>query len=581
MLYRESGRDFRDIAVVLRSPEDIAPLIETTFERFGIPARFYFSGALADHPIAGFAMRLIEALLSGWDLEATLAALRLAPGLAPSAVLDRCDIAIRERIPGAGLDVLRELGVRLADRFAELDAWRSARWSAERWADVLGEIPARFAPPRPQDALSWNDTQAVRSQAAASKTWADAMQGAAKWLGFTQPFVTLEDFWHVADSVIRLTPLAVPDTRRNVVHVMSAFEARQWDPAVMFIPNMVEKVFPRYHSQDPFLPDSAIRELQAAGVRMRDSRDRDAEESSLFDALTVRPGEICLSYPRRNGRGDENLRSSFMGRYRTTESKALLSRPLLTTPPVSLRAASPVRDAELLVRIAERNPYFTPSRLESYARCPFQFFAGRTLRLRSLPDTPEERLNFLAQGNIVHEALRQWTAVRGDVTPHFNAAFAAVCEKEHIQRTYRTEVLRQRMLTDLQNFCESFRTYGAGDCLTEQSFEFQVLPGVPLSGRIDRVDLTAAGGAVIIDYKYSNNIRQNADDETKLQGVLYTIAAERALGLKPQATLFLGVKKEHKPAGWGELPGYRTTTDDGRMVGQRACHRGSADTGDS
>src|SRR5581483_6376374 len=41
LLYRQSGREFRDIAVVLRNPEDIAPLLETTFERFGIPARFY------------------------------------------------------------------------------------------------------------------------------------------------------------------------------------------------------------------------------------------------------------------------------------------------------------------------------------------------------------------------------------------------------------------------------------------------------------------------------------------------------------------------------------------------------------
>ncbi len=555
LLYRESGRDFREIAVVLRAAEDIAPLLETTFERFGIPARFYFSGELVRHPAVGFAMRLVEALLSEWDLEATLGALRLTPGLAPG-ILDRWDIAIRERIPGKGLDILRDLGVRTAERFAELDSWRSARWSAERWADVLGEIPARFAAPRPRDGLSWNETQIERGQAAATKTWGEAMQTAAKWFGPNQPFLTLEEFWQIANSVVRLTPLSVPDTRRNVVHVMNVFEARQWDLAVMFIPNLTEKVFPKYHSQDPFLPDSAIRELKAAGLRLRDSRDRDAEESCLFDALALRPREICLSYPRRNGRGDENLRSSFFGRLRATESKALLARPVLAAPPVSLRPPAPVRSGELLKRIAERQTYFTPSSLESYARCPFQFFAGRTLRLESLPDTPEERLGYLVQGNIVHDVLRQWTAVRGDVKPHFDAVFRAVCEREHIQLTYRTEVLRQRMLADLETFCESFQTFGTGDCLTEQPFEFAALPDVRLKGRIDRVDTTDSGGAVIIDYKYSNNTKQNVDDETKLQGVLYTIAAERAMGLKPQATVFLGVKREHKPAGWGDLPGY-------------------------
>ena len=327
LLYNQSGRDFRDIAVVLRSPEDIAPLLETTFQRFAIPARFYFSSGLADHPLAGFAMRLVEALLSGWDLEATLAALRLTPGLAPSAALDRWDIAIRERIPGQGLAILREIGVTTVERFADLDSWRLARWSPERWADVLGEIPVRFAPPRPQDGLSWNEVQLQRSQAAATKAWAEAMQRTAKWLGRGPTFLTLEEFWRVANSVVRLATLSVDDARRNVVHVMSVFEARQWDPAVMFLPNLTEKVFPRYHSQDPFLPDSAIRDLQAAGIRVRDSRNLDAEEPCLFDALALRPREICLSYPRRNARGDENLRSSFFGHLRAAETKALPGAP--------------------------------------------------------------------------------------------------------------------------------------------------------------------------------------------------------------------------------------------------------------
>ncbi len=552
LLYHESGRDFRQIAVVLRNAEDIAPLLETTFERFGIPARFYFSGELVRHPVAGFAMRLVEAVLSGWDLEATLAALRLTPGLTPS-VLDRWDIAIRERIPGKGLNILRDIGVHMADGFADLDSWRSARWSAERWADVLTEIPARYPGPRPQDGMSWNETQIERSRAAATKAWAEAMQGAMKWLG-PQTFVTLEEFWQTANSVVRLTPLTVPDGRRDVVHVMSVFEARQWDLAVMFIPNLTEKVFPRYHPQDPFLPDSAIRELKAAGIRLRDSGDLDAEEACLFDALSLRPKEICLSYPRRNARGDENLRSSFFGRLRATESKALLARPVLAAPSLSLRPAAPVRSADLLQRIAERQTYFSPSSLESYARCPFQFFANRTLRLKSLPDTPEERLSYLAQGNIVHDVLKRWTPVRGEVKPHFDAVFDAVCEEEHIQLTYRTEVLRQQMLADIENFCEGFQTFGTGECMTEQAFEFALLPGVQLKGRIDRVDKTASGGAVVIDYKYSNNTKQNVADETKLQGVLYTIAAERALGLKPQAMVFLGVKRELKPVGWGELP---------------------------
>jgi ATP-dependent helicase/DNAse subunit B len=329
----------------------------------------------------------------------------------------------------------------------------------------------------------------------------------------------------------------------------------------MFLPGMTEKVFPRYHSQDPFLPDSAIRELKDVGIRLRDSRDWDAEESCLFDAIAQRPlgrnqkrREICLSYSRRNARGDENLRSSFFERLRAVETRVILSRPMPAPEPIALRPAARILSADLLADLASRHVHFSPSSLEVYARCPFQFYAGKTLRLESLPDTPEERLSFLVQGNIVHDVMKLWTAVRGDVTPIFDDVFAAACKQEHIQLTYRTEVLRQRMLADLKAFCATFETYGGGQSLTEQPFEFTILPGVLLRGRIDRID-SINGRGVIIDYKYSNNMKQNVEDETKLQGVLYTLAGERHFGVIPQAMLFVGVKGEQKPVGWGELPG--------------------------
>jgi RecB family exonuclease len=561
LLYHDLGRDFRDIAIVLRNPEDHALLLETTFERYGIPARFYFSSALADHPVAAFGIRLIEAVLAEWDLEATLAALRLAPNLAGSGSMDRWDVAIRERIPGSGLDVLRDSAkgdgrlLRTVERLAELDEWRSARWSAQRWADVLSELPDRFRPMRPSDSVPMEEAFLLRGQAAATKAWREAQQEAVKFA--KSGLLTLQEFWETAGAIPRLTSLSIPDGRRNVVHVMSVFEARQWDPPVMFIPNLVEKVFPRYHPQDPFLPDAAIRQLQDAGIRLRTSGDRDAEEQCVFDAIARRPGrEICLSYPRLNARGDENLRSSLAKRLHAEESQPLASRPAPIAPEIRPRPPLPIRSNDLLIKIGERNTHFSPSSLESYASCPFQFFAGRTLKLQSLPDTPEERLDFLLQGNIVHDVLKQWTPVRGPVKPYFDAVFDAVCGEKNIQPSYRTEVLRQNMLANLENFCAKFEVYGETVGLLEQDFDFPILPDVPLRGRIDRVDRTAASGAIVVDYKYSGNLKQHVEDGNKLQGVLYTLAARKELGMAPQAMIFVSVKKELKPVGWGEVPGY-------------------------
>jgi ATP-dependent helicase/DNAse subunit B len=561
VLYHELGRDFKDIAVALRNPSDHAALLEATFERYGIPARFYFGSMLAEHPIAAFGIRLIEALLSGWDLETTLAAMRLAPSFAAADSFDHWDIQIRERIPGAGLDLLREAAaddprsLKILDRLAELNDLHNARWTPQRWADVLSDIPDRFRPPRPRDGIGPNEAAILRGHAASTEAWRNVHTEAAK---FAPPgLLSLEEFWHVASSMLRLTSLNVSDNRRNVVNVMSVFEARQWDPPVMFLPNLVEKVFPKYHAQDPFLPDSAIRQLQNAGFRLRTGSERDEEERCLFDALTSRSGrEICLSYPRLNGRGDENLCSSFLNRLRTDKSEPLPSRPAPIVPPLLLRPAAEIRSDELVVHINHRAKRFSPSGLECYARCPFQFFASRTLNLESLPDSPEERLSYLVQGNIVHDTLKRWTPVRGPVKPHFAEAFEGECKRQHIQHTYRTEVLRRNMLANLEKFCDNFPIYGEAVDLVEKDFDFALLPGVQLRGRIDRVDRTAAGRAIVVDYKYSGQMKQNVEDSSKLQGVLYTLAARNEFGLSPQATIFVSVKKDVKPVGWGELADY-------------------------
>ena len=52
-----------------------------------------------------------------------------------------------------------------------------------------------------------------------------------------------------------LFELRVPDHRRDVVHVIDAFEARQWSLPVVFVCGLLEKEFPKYQTEDAILPD--------------------------------------------------------------------------------------------------------------------------------------------------------------------------------------------------------------------------------------------------------------------------------------------------------------------------------------
>ena len=71
-----AGRPFREMAVIVRDADTYSAILETTLERFGIPARFYFDRKLEEHAVARFLTCAVDAMLGGWDYAATLAVLR-------------------------------------------------------------------------------------------------------------------------------------------------------------------------------------------------------------------------------------------------------------------------------------------------------------------------------------------------------------------------------------------------------------------------------------------------------------------------------------------------------------------------
>ena len=87
------------------------------------------------------------------------------------------------------------------------------------------------------------------------------MNEAAEFLGDSRR-VSIEEFWSAAEAVLRLSPLRIPDRRRNVVHVLSVYEARQWELPIVFICGLAEQQFPKRHAQEPLFPDSARQRLR-------------------------------------------------------------------------------------------------------------------------------------------------------------------------------------------------------------------------------------------------------------------------------------------------------------------------------
>src|SRR5205807_8454666 len=100
--------------------------------------------------------------------------------------------------------------------------------------------------------------------------------------------IPLEEFWTTAEAILRLTPLRVEDHRRNVTHVLSVYEARQWELPVVYLCGLAEQQFPKRQGQEPLFPDAARQRLAQSGIRVRTVAELEREEQFLFELARTR-----------------------------------------------------------------------------------------------------------------------------------------------------------------------------------------------------------------------------------------------------------------------------------------------------
>ena len=220
----------------------------------------------------------------------------------------------------------------------------------------------------------------------------------------------------------------------------------------------------------------------------------------------------------------------------------------------------------------DRTP-ISPTRLETWASCPFRYFLGSVLRLGAL-EKPEDTtsISALDRGSLIHGILEKFIAdctVDGrlpapgqqwrdtDRTRLMQVAeeqFSAAESRGVTGRPLLWDIARQDILDDLSTFLveDSALRSRVGTGLTRVEAEFgmggdtpEVLDqetGLKFRGYIDRVDVTTDGSEVlVIDYKtgrasYYDGLEKDPIDRGKhLQLGVYSLAAKE---LVPGAARF-------------------------------------------
>ena len=544
------SRPFREMGIILRTREPYAPTLETTLARFGVPARFYFADPLGAHAAVQYLSGIVDAMLGGWDHAALLTLMRMpVSGIGATPAGDRLDFAVREKLPGAGLplsgidDVPPLLG-----RFSHLAVWRRERLSPQDWAERLKTLRTLLPSPMITDAVSREQVHTWRSTAAALGAFDEVLDQTAA--AFSAPdLLPLTEFWRQTNTALSLELLRVPDHRRNVVHVLDVFEARQWELPIVFVCGLEERHFPQYHGEDPLLNDAARRR---AGLPT--SADRQSEERFLFELAATRATEqTVLSFARFNEKGEETLPSFFLPAIdaplcQTRVRPKPLYRPT-TAQPVT------VQDRVLIERLSQMHQTLSATSIESFLQCPFRFFAAKTLRLRPRPLAPRDRLDVLVQGSILHEALAEFARTPLLGAAVFDPVFEEWRRRACIPPGYRSEAVRLQLLRHFEAFVADPRPWLNWSRRIEEKFCFALNPLLTITGRIDRLDISSANQALVIDYKYSagNKIRERIEENgagNLVQGGLYLLAAERQFGLAPAGMLYCGLRNEVTWGGW-------------------------------
>ncbi|MDD5216950.1 MAG: exodeoxyribonuclease V subunit gamma [Candidatus Omnitrophica bacterium] len=441
------------------------------------------------------------------------------------------------------------------------------------------------------------------------------------------------DFDAFADRFFHLVELdlySLHERDRNKVQVYDVSLARQKDYRVVFLAGLAEKEFPVQIREDPVLSDWERRLFNGRHTEglLRERLPRQNMEKYLFYLAVTRAEEkLYLSYPRLDLEGQETLPSYYLEEVRTifrdalTEKRQDLAHPYpdltdvsgpreleaavlgdLWRPPADDDRAEPLllsltnhllSEAESRARIRRAfyqvedrltdpkiraGNYFgadasSPTALETFAQCPYLYFAERVMGLVD----PEEEINIKLKGTIRHKLLEDffkvWIDKAGAVS---EAEIKKFVEKELDkllaanplveEKKYQFELDRQALREAVEAFIlaevEDLRSAPLKPRYLEFCFgtanadeaAFVIKDGeraIKIKGKIDRIDVDEGGRfGLVIDYKSTVNFKRgDLELGLELQLPLYLMVMEQVLKLQPVGGELFSIK-EHKRKGF-------------------------------
>ncbi len=556
----DGGVPAEEIAIVHRSPESIAGLLGEVLEDFDIPHAQRRCTMFADTALGRGLLGMLRCTTEVGGLDDLLAWLG-APGvLQRPELLDRFERGARRQ---GVLDSVRARALWEAENWP-LERLDRVREAATRGTPALldaltDELQRLFCAPRDNIAAVLDEDE--RDEAGALVGALRALEELRE-LSRVAPEMA-PSAGELIELLQRLELTAGEHLEPGRVAVLDPLSLRARRARMVFACGLQEGVFPTTATPHPLIQEHQRRELaQGSGLVLRGEPDVLAAERYLLYALASRPLQrLTLSWHFADEQGTPIARSLFVddicdlftatlkerivrrvagaadwpGPGRPAGAMAARAAAISTTTASVAAPTSPIaplRDEHMLEEMRE-HVLWSASSLESWTGCPVKWFVERLLRADDIEPDPEP----LKRGGLTHAALKDTLERLRERSGSARLTPASVGLAKRLlaetllelEPSYPLSVAperlpgaRRRLQVDLERYleCAAEQASPLEPTYLELEFGFEAesreehagedggaLPPLQLGdevllrGRIDRVDLSSAGEAVVYDYK--------------------------------------------------------------------------------
>lgn len=481
-----------------------------------LPFNLSLGEPLVAYPLVHAALLLLE--LAGRDIEFERASRLLCSPFIAGGEAERdsraaLDAELRRRAePVVTLDRLQgmvnEFGgdcPQLARRLAALAGFRKDRLFGTHppstWAKALSEAltVAGFPGERGLDSSEY--------------------QTLKKWHDVVAAFAALDRVvprMPYAEAVSRLRRIAAdtlfqPESPEVPIQILGVLEAGGLIFDGLWVMGLCDGNWPPAPRPNPFLPLALQR---AAGLPHSVAADVLAAARRTTAQWCTAAAEVVLSHPCQED--DRELRPSPLIAPIAEADPVIASYPEFRDAIHAAGGDERLPDAAAPVLVDGTVTGAGTALIKDQAACPFRAFARHRLHAAA-PEAPHAGLDAAERGTLVHRVLaRAWAQLRSSdalaaiSNEALDALLAAAADSamERIRRERPTtlsgrfaDIEKRRLISLARVWLEQDRRRGAFTVIAVEDKRGMAIGGLTLNARLDRVDETADGHRIVIDYK--------------------------------------------------------------------------------